>query len=120
MGSDLSAKRGTRITPYAKGIDMNTRIPLRDIHRLLHAEHDDPFGVLGMHQIDQVWVVRCLRQDAKELAIVERHNVERRFPATRIADEGLFEALLEGVSEGFDYLLEVTTWLGETCCNPTG
>jgi hypothetical protein len=80
MGSDLSAKRGARITPYAKGIDMNTRIPLRDIHRLLHAEHDDPFGVLGMHQIDQVWVVRCLRQDAKELAIVERHNVERASP----------------------------------------
>jgi hypothetical protein len=76
--------------------------------------------VLGLHEIDRVWVVRSLGPDVKELAIVERHNVERRFPATRIADEGLFEALLEGVSEAFDYLLEVTTWLGETCCNPTG
>jgi len=78
---------------------MNTTVPPHDIHRLLHAEHDDPFGVLGLHQIDQVWVVRSLRPDAKELAIVDRHNVERRFPATRIAEEGLYEAQLEGVSE---------------------
>jgi hypothetical protein len=94
MGSDLSAKRGARITPYAKGIDMNTRIPLRDIHRLLHAEHDDPFGVLGLHRIDQVRVVRSFRPDAKKLAIVDRHNAKRRFTATRIAEEGLFEAQL--------------------------
>ena len=86
---------------------MNTTVPPHDIHRLLHAEHDDPFGVLGLHQIDQVWVVRSLRPDAKELAIVDRHNVERRFPATRIAEEGLYEAQLEGVSEAFDYLLLV-------------
>src|SRR6202040_2294914 len=98
---------------FAKGINMKPTLPPHDIHRLLHAEHDDPFGVLGLHQIDQVWVVRSLRPDAKELAIVDRHNVERRFPATRIAEEGLFEAQLEGVSEAFDYLLEVTTWSGE-------
>jgi 1,4-alpha-glucan branching enzyme len=93
---------------------MNTTVPPHDIHRLLHAEHDDPFGVLGLHQIDKVWVVRSLRPDAKELAIIDRHHVERRFPATRIAEEGLFEAQLEGVSEVFDYLLEVTTASGET------
>ena len=93
---------------------MNITVPPHDIHRLLHAEHDDPFGVLGLHQIDQVWVVRSFRPDAKELAIVDRHNVERRFPAIRIVEEGLYEALLEGVSEAFDYLLEVTTWSGET------
>jgi 1,4-alpha-glucan branching enzyme len=86
---------------------MNTTLSPHDIHRLMHAEHDDPFSVLGLHQIDQVWVVRSLRPDAKELAIVDRHYVDRRFPATRIADEGLFEAQLEGVSEVFDYLLEV-------------
>jgi hypothetical protein len=71
-------------------------------------------GVLGLQQIDQVWVVRSLRLNAKELAIVDRHNAKRRFTATRIAEEGLFEAQLEGVSEAFDYLLEITTWSGET------
>jgi 1,4-alpha-glucan branching enzyme len=92
---------------------MNTTVPPHDIPRLLHAEHDDPFGVLGLHQIDQAWVVRSFRPDAKELAIIDRQHVERRFPATRIAEEGLFEAPLEGVSEGLDYLLEVTPWSGE-------
>jgi 1,4-alpha-glucan branching enzyme len=98
----------------SKGIDMNTKLNPHDIHRLLHAEHDDPFGVLGLHQVDQSWVVRSLRPDAKELAIVERHNPRRRFSALRIAEEGLFEAQLEGVTESLDYLLEVTTWSGET------
>jgi hypothetical protein len=36
----------------------------------LDAEHDDPFGVLGMHHIGEVWVVRSLRPDAKEIEIV--------------------------------------------------
>ena len=93
---------------------MNTKLAPQDIHRLLHAEHDDPFGVLGLHQIDQVWVVRSFRPDAKELAILDRHNLSRRFPANRIAEEGLFEAQLEGVTEDFDYLIEVTTWSGAT------
>src|SRR3984957_1822996 len=93
---------------------MNTKLSPHDIHRLLHAEHDDPFGVLGLHQVDQSWVVRSLRPEAKELAIVDRHNPQRRFPAVRVAEEGLFEAQLEGVTESLDYLLEVTTWSGET------
>jgi 1,4-alpha-glucan branching enzyme len=93
---------------------MNTKLAPHDIHRLLHAEHDDPFSVLGLHQIDQTWVVRNFRPDAKELAIIDRQHGGRRFPATRIAEEGLFEAVLEGVSEAFEYLVEVTTWSGET------
>jgi len=98
----------------AKRIHMNTTIPPHDIDRLLRAEHDDPFGVLGMRQIGQLWVVRSFRPDAKELAIVDRHHLERRFPAMRVAEEGIFEAQLEGVSEAFDYLLEITPWTGET------
>jgi dUTPase len=65
---------------------MNTTVSARDICRLLHAEHDDPFAVLGLHRIGQVWVVRILRPDAKEVTVVDRRQVERRFPATRIAE----------------------------------
>jgi 1,4-alpha-glucan branching enzyme len=122
--ADLSASRVVRRSLAGLPICQELALCLRnqyehhtiphDIHRLLHAEHDDPFGVLGLHRIDQVWVVRSLRPDAKELAIVDRHNVERRFPAPRIAEEGLFEAQLEGVSEALEYLVELTTWSGET------
>jgi 1,4-alpha-glucan branching enzyme len=92
---------------------MKATISVHDIRRLLDAEHDDPFGVLGMHHIGEIWVVRSLRPDAKEIEIVDTDHVERRFPATLIAKEGLFEAQLEGVTEAFDYLLVVTTWSGE-------
>jgi 1,4-alpha-glucan branching enzyme len=93
---------------------MNTTLASGDIHRLLNAEHDDPFGVLGLHRVDGLWVVRAFRPDAKELTIVDRYNPKRRFPADRIANEGLFEAQLPEVKEAFDYLLEITTWSGET------
>jgi 1,4-alpha-glucan branching enzyme len=92
---------------------MNATLAPNDIHRLLHAEHDDPFGVLGLHKIGDLWVVRAFRPDAKELAVVDPVHPDRRFPANRVADEGLFEAPLTGVSEAFDYLLQVVTWSGE-------
>ena len=47
---------------------MNATLAPHDIHRLLNAEHDDPFGVLGLHNIDGLWVVRAFRPDAKELS----------------------------------------------------
>jgi 1,4-alpha-glucan branching enzyme len=92
---------------------MSAALSDHDIHRLLHAEHDDPFGVLGMHQVGQLWFVRCLRPDAKELAIVDSRDAMRRYSARRIAEEGLFEAQLPGVSEAFEYLLQITPWTGE-------
>ena len=54
---------------------MDAKLPPHDIYRLFHAEHDDPFGVLGLHEVDQVWVVRSFIADAKELAVVDRHDV---------------------------------------------
>src|ERR1700693_305727 len=93
---------------------MNTSLASHDFYRLLNAEHDDPFGVLGLHKTNGLWVVRAFRPDAKELAVIDRHHPERHFPANRIANEGLFEAPLTGVTEAFDYLLQVTKWSGET------
>src|SRR5437667_7490247 len=93
---------------------MNATLAPHDIHRLLNAEHDDPFGVLGLHNLDGLWVVRGFRHAAKKLTIVDRYRGDRQFPASHIAKEGLFEAQLTGVTEAFDYLLQVTTWSGES------
>src|SRR6266436_594292 len=93
---------------------MNATIAPHDIHRLLNAEHDDPFAVLGLHKINDLWVVRAFRPDAKELEVIDRNNPERRFHAGKVADEGLFEAQMAGVTEAFDYLLKIVTWSGET------
>ena len=85
-----------------------------DLHRLLHAEHDDPFSFLGMHEADQHIVVRAFRPDAKALTVVDSRKPERRFPTERIAEEGVFEANIKDTRERFDYLLEITNWSGET------
>jgi 1,4-alpha-glucan branching enzyme len=93
---------------------MNTTLASHDMHRLLNAEHDDPFSVLGIHEHEGEWIVRAFRPEAKELAVIDRNNPERRFQAYRVANEGLFEAPLTGAKEAFDYLLEIATWYGET------
>jgi 1,4-alpha-glucan branching enzyme len=94
---------------------MNVTIAPNDLHRLLHAEHDDPFSVLGPHNAGTQWVVRAFRPEAKALAVVDRHDRSRRFEAQRLAEDGFFEAALgEGVPR-FDYLLEITHGNGEVC-----
>jgi 1,4-alpha-glucan branching enzyme len=59
-------------------------------------------------------VVRALRPDAKTLAVVDRADPKTKFEAQRIADEGVFEATINGRSDRFDYVLEVTNWAGNT------
>jgi 1,4-alpha-glucan branching enzyme len=93
---------------------MTATIAPQELHRILHAEHDDPFSVLGIHSGDPHWVVRAFRPDASQLAVLDRNDHSRRFPAAKIADEGLFEAQLDGVNASFDYVLEITSWSGET------
>ena len=93
---------------------MNPTLSPYDLHRLLKAEHEDPFRILGLQEVDGGLVVRAFRPEAKELAVVDRNNPSRRFPAERVAEEGFFEAWLDGAHERFDYLLEIVRWTGET------
>jgi len=84
-----------------------------DLQLLLNAEHPDPFGFLGQQEANGQLVVRAFRPDAKSLTVVDRHDQNRRFPAERIAEEGFFEAKLEGAETRFDYLLEIDRWTGD-------
>jgi 1,4-alpha-glucan branching enzyme len=93
---------------------MNPTLSPYDLHRLLKAEHEDPFRILGLQEVGGGLVVRAFRPEAKELTVVDRNNPSRRFPAERVADEGFFEAWLDGAHDRFDYLLEIVRWTGET------
>jgi 1,4-alpha-glucan branching enzyme len=84
-----------------------------DLQLLLNSEHPNPFGMLGLQEIDGEFVVRAFRPDAKSLTVIDRNDQKRRFPAERIAEEGFFEAPLQGVKSRFDYLLEIDRWTGE-------
>ena len=68
---------------------MNATLAPHDIHRLLNAEHDDPFGVLGMHKIDELWVVRAFRPDAKELTVIDRHQPRTSFSGEPYSERGV-------------------------------
>jgi 1,4-alpha-glucan branching enzyme len=93
---------------------MNATLSPHDLSLLLRAEHADPFGVLGLLSVNGTQVVRAFRPDAKTLAVVDRADPKTKFQAQRIADEGIFEATLNGRSDRFDYVLEVTNWAGNT------
>jgi len=93
---------------------MNATLSPHDLDLLLRADHSDPFGVLGLHSVNGTQVVRAFRPDAKTLAVVDRADPKTKFVAQRIADEGVFEAIINGRSDRFDYVLEVTNWAGDT------
>jgi 1,4-alpha-glucan branching enzyme len=93
---------------------MSATIAPQDLHRLLHGEHDDPFAILGLHEVGNELVLRAFRPEAKSLAVLDRHGPWRRFVAERVAEEGFFEAVIGADVPRFDYLLEETTWKGET------
>ena len=93
---------------------MNATLSPHDLDLLLRAEHADPLGVLGLHSVNGTQVVRAFRPDAKTLAVVDRADPKTKFEAQRIAVEGVFEATINGRSDRFDYVLEVTNWAGDT------
>ena len=68
---------------------MNTTLTPHDIHRLLNAEHDDPFGVLGLHKTDDLWVVRAFRPDAKELTVIDPASRGASFSSEPYRKRGL-------------------------------
>lgn len=96
---------------------MNTAPVLPTIHpgnidSLLHAHHGDPFAILGMHQSGDNLVVRVFRPDAAAVTVVDVHDRERSFPATKVHDAGFFEAVLPELCERFEYELSLVGHAG--------
>ncbi len=81
-----------------------------DIQRLLHAEHDDPFRVLGMHRVslggEIRLVVRSFLPDAARAWVVDQETGEER-EMTRVHGDGFFEAVLPRETHAYPYLLRV-------------
>ncbi|MBV8814074.1 MAG: 1,4-alpha-glucan branching enzyme, partial [Verrucomicrobia bacterium] len=93
---------------------MNPTLSAHDLDLLLHAEHPDPFAVLGLQSVEGNLVIRAFRPDVKALSVVDRMDPKSRFAGEQISNAGIFEARLNGRKERFDYVLEVTNWAGET------
>ena len=99
---------------------MQVTLEPQTIEALVHGEFADVFSALGMHRLDEGWVVRAFLPAATSVRIVERDGQNASFPAAKIHADGLFEARLTGRSEPFAYHLEVTDAQGEVryCRDP--
>ena len=95
---------------------MQTTLDPQIMEALLHGECADVFSHLGMHPLDEGWVVRVFWPEAASVRVVERGGQEASFEAAKTHAEGLFEARVAGRRSPFAYHLAVTDAQGAVRC----
>ena len=65
-------------------------LPQQDIDQLVEGSHQDPFSVLGLHKIDNQWIVRALVRGAHSLTAFDNEG-KQWGPLSLIHPQGLFE-----------------------------
>lgn len=82
-----------------------------DVARILHADHHDPFEVLGLHAIwdggRQNIVIRCFRPDARSVHVLDAQTGASILELERRHDDGFFEAVIPGRDAPFAYRLRI-------------
>ncbi len=76
----------------------------RDVNAILAARQADPFGVLGLHQTTEGFVIRAFAPGATTLR-AEDENGGTIVELTRRNPEGFFEGLVPGAQDRFGYRL---------------
>ncbi len=91
---------------------MSIKSTSNEIKKILNAEHNDPFSVLGMHKLDKGMVIRVFLPRAMSVNVIEVHskNKSNKFTMNKIDNEGFFELILEDRHEFFEYRLEVINY----------
>jgi len=97
-----------------------TSTSVDDINLLVHADHWNPFLVLGPHELEaggsKVRVVRAFLPEAREVWLVDLERNERgvKIPMERVHPDGFFEIILTDRSAPFAYRLAVENQEGHT------
>jgi 1,4-alpha-glucan branching enzyme len=84
-----------------------------DLNLLIHANHWDPFSVLGLHELGQngaqALAFRAFLPDARSAWLVDLSRGEpgTRVPLERTHPDGLFEHVFEGRTKRFPYRIAV-------------
>jgi 1,4-alpha-glucan branching enzyme len=84
-----------------------------DIAALAAAEHQDPFGVLGMHRTRDGLVVRAIQPGARKVEVIERSSGRALTTLANVQDSGVFVGTVPG-NEPFPYKLRITRPQGDT------
>jgi 1,4-alpha-glucan branching enzyme len=82
-----------------------------EIDRIIHADHHDPFAILGMHaevknKIKTI-VVRTFQPYAQRVSVVDSASGDVVAELERVRPEGFFVGPIEGRSERFRYRLRI-------------
>lgn len=97
---------------------MKATISACQIRKAVSASHHDPFGVLGMHEVEaggkKSLVVRSFQPDAWKLHVVPEKSPKKRVEMEKIHKAGFFEAVFKGVQDFFPYRLELVEKNGNT------
>ena len=88
-----------------------------DIDRIVHADHHDPFAVLGMHAEVQgktkTIVVRTFQPHARSVSVIDTASGEVVAELERIRAEGFFLGPIKGRQERFRYRLRILPHNGD-------
>ncbi|MGE3822223.1 MAG: 1,4-alpha-glucan branching enzyme, partial [Isosphaeraceae bacterium] len=100
-------------------------LPPEDLDLLLHANHWNPFGVLGPQRIDSAvvggraqsgsaLVIRSFLPNARNVRVIDLRDGEPGtvVPMERVHDDGLFERIFEDRDQPFPYQLEIEDFEG--------
>ena len=81
------------------------------IDRIVHADHGDPFAVLGMHKAgrkgSETVVVRCFLPQARSVSVVDSATGKVVADLARVREEGFFAGEVKGRKEAFGYRLRL-------------
>jgi 1,4-alpha-glucan branching enzyme len=96
---------------------MQTTADLNDVIRVLKADHNDPFVVLGAHKIiiqDKPCVaIRSYHPEASAIEVIHEDSGQS-FEMTMLHDAGFFEVVFSNCTEIFNYRLRLHYWAGHS------
>ncbi len=86
-----------------------------DVYAVVMADHRDPFGFLGMHELEPggPLVVRAFLPWAEGVEVIDSRSSKAVATLSRIHPDGLFAGVLEGIDKRFPYLLLAETGTGK-------
>ncbi len=99
-------------------------ISRKTVQKILNGLHSNPFTVLGMHETitpdkKKMLVVRAFLPDVQHVSVYDMKQ-KKRYPMTRLHEDGVFEVVFSRRRKKFAYQLEISDSQGKSsrCYDP--
>lgn len=99
---------------------MESKAERREIQKIIHADHNNPHHVLGMHQITldgkKRLIVRVYIPGAKAIHIIDANKKDMSFKMDETEYAGYFQCIIPRRRKVFQYLLACEAYDGTSWC----